>query len=144
MHDRISRILERKGRDVATTAPGTSVVVAVEHMNVRHIGSLVVVDGSRLTGILTERDVLMRVVAAGRDPRVTMVAEVMTPDPVIVRPDMTIGDAMRLITERRCRHLPVVDETGLCGLISSGDLTSWVVRLREAEINDLQDYIRAV
>ena len=82
--------------------------------------------------------------AAGRDPRVTMVAEVMTPDPVIVRPDMTIGDAMRLITERRCRHLPVVDEAGLCGLISSGDLTSWVVRLREAEINDLQDYIRAV
>lgn len=144
MHDRISSVLARKGRDVATTDPGISVVLAVEHMNDRHIGALVVVDGPRLAGIFTERDVLVRVVAAGRDPRSTRVAEVMTPDPVIVRPETTISDAMRLITERRCRHLPVVDESGLCGLISSGDLTSWVVRLQELELNDLQDYIRAV
>ena len=89
----------------------------------------------------TERDVLVRVVAAGLDPQGTPVGEVMTRSPVAVRSGQTVGDAMRIITERRCRHLPVIDDNRLHGLISIGDLTSWLVRDQERTIADLHDYM---
>jgi CBS domain-containing protein len=147
MHDRIHHVLARKGHDVETVSPQTTVFVAVERMNERKIGALLVADRYRPDepyppiGIFTERDVLVRVVARGLDPKTTKVVDVMTRDLVTVRSDMTVNDAMRLVTEHRCRHLPVVDDAGLCGLISIGDLTSWMVRDHEQTIADLHDYI---
>lgn len=141
MHDPIAKILESKGSNVETIAPETAVLVAVQLMNTRKIGALVVTSRGRPVGIFTERDVLVRVVAAGLDPKTTPVNEVMTRNPVVVRPEVTVNEAMLVITDRRCRHLPVMDEGGLRGLISIGDLMSWVVRHQQRTIDDLHDYM---
>lgn len=143
MNDRISMVLEYKGRDVEVATPYTRVLDAVEHMNDRRVGSLVVLDDHRIVGIFTERDVLVRVVSRGLDPRSTLVGTVMTGDPITVRSDATIANALETITVQRCRHLPVVDAAGLEGLVSIGDLTSWMVRDQQRTIHDLHDYIRA-
>ena len=141
MNDPIASVLEQKGSDVVTVAPETTVLAAVHQMNERRIGALLVVERTRPVGIFTERDVLVRVVAAGLDPTSTPVGEVMTRSPVTVRSDVTVAQAMMVITEKRCRHLPVIDGTRLCGLISIGDLTSWLVRHQQRTIDDLHDYM---
>jgi CBS domain-containing protein len=141
MNDPIASVLEHKGDDVVTVSPETAVLAAVQQMNDRRIGALLVVERGRPVGIFTERDVLVRVIAAGLDPRSTPVGEVMTRNPVVIRSDVTVAQAMVVITERRCRHLPVVDGTRLRGLISIGDLTSWVVRDQQRTIEDLHDYM---
>jgi CBS domain-containing protein len=141
MNDPIAKVLEGKGSSVETVSPQTMVLVAVHRMNERKIGALLVTERDRPIGIFTERDVLVRVVAAGLDPTTTPVSEVMTRNPVVVRPECSVGEAMMVITERRCRHLPVMDERGLLGLISIGDLTSWVVRNQQRTIEDLHDYM---
>jgi CBS domain-containing protein len=141
MNDPISSVLDLKGNDVVTVAPETTVLIAVQQMNNRKIGALLVLERGRPVGIFTERDVLVRVVAAGLDPETTPVSEVMTRGPVVVRSDVTVGEAMMVITQKRCRHLPVVDDTKLRGLISIGDLTSWLVRHQQRTIDDLHDYM---
>ena len=141
MNAPLANVLALKGNDVVTVAPETTVLVAVQQMNDRKIGALLVLDRGRPVGIFTERDVLVRVVAAGLDPKGTPVGEVMTRSPVAVRSATTVGEAMRIITERRCRHLPIVDDSRLLGLISIGDLTSWLVRDQERTIADLHDYM---
>ena len=141
MNDPISSVLDLKGNDVVTVAPETTVLVAVQQMNDRKIGALLVLERGLPVGIFTERDVLVRVVAAGLDPKGTPVGEVMTRNPVAVRSGQTVGDAMRIITEKRCRHLPIIDDNRLRGLISIGDLTSWLVRDQERTIADLHDYM---
>jgi CBS domain-containing protein len=141
MNDPIAKVLENKGDGVETVSPQTTVLTAVQRMNERKIGALLVTERDRPIGIFTERDVLVRVVAAGLDPKTTPVTEVMTRNPVVVRPDVTVAEAMLVITRRRCRHLPVIDERGLRGLISIGDLTSWVVRHQQRTIEDLHDYM---
>jgi CBS domain-containing protein len=143
MNDPIAKLLEHKGCAVETTISMASVAQAVEKMNLKRIGSLVVVDQGEVVGIFTERDVLVRVVACGLDPLVTLVAQVMTADPITVRPDTPMMAAMSIISDRRCRHLPVVGDTGLCGMISAGDLTSYLVRQQQRTIHDLEDFIRA-
>jgi CBS domain-containing protein len=141
MNDPIASVLARKGSDVETVPPETKVLAAVQRMNERKIGALLVTARGRPVGIFTERDVLVRVVAAGLDPNRTVVHEVMTKNPVVIRSDMTVNEAMRVITERRCRHLPVIDRGELRGLISIGDLMSWLVRDQQRTIEDLYDYV---
>ena len=141
MNAPLANVLALKGNDVVTVAPETTVLVAVQQMNDRKIGALLVLDRGQPVGIFTERDVLVRVVAAGLDPKRTPVGEVMTRSPVAVRSATTVGEAMRIITETRCRHLPIVDDSRLLGLISIGDLTSWLVRDQERTIADLHDYM---
>jgi CBS domain-containing protein len=141
MNDPIARVLESKGSSVETVSPDTTVLAAVRQMNERKIGALLVTERGRPIGIFTERDVLVRVVAAGLDPEMTPVKEVMTQNPVVVRSEVTVNEAMRVSTGRRCRHLPVIDDGGLRGLISIGDLTSWVVRHQQRTIDDLHDYM---
>jgi CBS domain-containing protein len=143
MTDPIAKLLEHKGCVVETTTSMASVAQAVEKMNARRIGSLVVVDRGQVVGIFTERDVLVRVVAVAMDPLVTPVRDVMTPDPITVRPETTMMAAMSIISDRRCRHLPVVGDHGLVGLISAGDLTGYLVRAQQRTIYDLEDFIRA-
>jgi CBS domain-containing protein len=148
MSDCIRTLLDEKGRDVVIVEPETTVSVAVQRMNQHRIGSVLVGDTYRPgqtyrpVGIFTERDVLARVVARGLDPVTTPVGEVMTRDPVTVHAELTIVEAMRVVTEKRCRHLPVVDDDGLCGLISIGDLMKWIVHDHERTIADLQDFIQ--
>ena len=107
-----------------------SVADAVAEMNRHRVGSVLVLDGGRLVGIFTERDVLRRVVGATVDPKRTLVADVMTAGVITISPDVTIEDTMVLFTEKRCRHLPVVDNGKLVGTISIGDVTRWMADSR--------------
>ncbi len=137
----ICHVLAYKGHHIETIEPGASVLEAVQRMNARGIGSLIVTNGAGPVGIFTERDVLVRVVAAQADPRTLEVGQVMTTDLVTIDPMTSVAEAMSLITERRCRHLPVVDDGKLIGMVSSGDLTAWLTRDQQQTIYDLTDYI---
>jgi CBS domain-containing protein len=143
MNEPITCVLQIKGQTVETASPATSASVAVERMNALHIGALVITDHDHVVGIFTERDVLTRIVGAGLDPRSTSISQVMTNDPVTVRPTATVSEALHVMTNRRCRHLPVIEDSRLHGLVSIGDLISWIVRVQERTIYDLHDYIRA-
>jgi CBS domain-containing protein len=141
MTARVEHILRIKGNDIHSIAETASVADAVDVMNVHRIGSVLVRDGSELHGIISERDVLHRVISEGRDPRSTFVYEVMTRKLWTVAPDTPIPEAMALISQMRCRHLPVMDGDALVGLVSIGDLTAWMVRELKMEIVDLACYI---
>jgi CBS domain-containing protein len=143
MYDRVRSILAIKGTTVYASTPTTTVFAAIAAMNERRIGALVVIEAGAPIGILTERDILVRLLAAELDPKVTPVARVMTRDLITVRSDTSVAEAMQIMTEHRCRHLPVTDDGELRGLISIGDLTNWVVRDQQRRIDDLHDFIRA-
>ena len=141
MLDTLSAILNEKGTAVHAVEPSASVLDAVKKMNEERIGALLVIEGSKPVGIFTERDVLTRVVDKSRDPGGTRVEEVMSTEVVAVSPKTTVDEAMAVITERRCRHLPVLDDGRLEGMVSIGDLTRWVTRKQRYEIQDLVNFI---
>lgn len=141
MHTQLAVLVERKGPAVHAVPPSATVLDAVRGMNREKIGALLVRDGERVVGIFTERDVLTRVIDRGLDPAATRVAEVMTSSLVTVGPRTTVGEAMAVVTEKRCRHLPVMDGDRLLGLVSIGDLTRWVTHHQAWHIEDLVRYI---
>lgn len=143
MNTPIAVLLSHKGSAIYSVAGRDTVAEAVEEMTARNIGSVIVLENGRLTGLLTERDILTRVVAAGRQPNLTCVADVMTRHPVVVSPRATVEEVMNLFTDKRCRQIPVVDDdTGcLSGLISIGDVTRWLVESQRHEVNHLRQYI---
>lgn len=137
MEDDIAAVLGAKDGWVHQVGPDDSVLEAVRRMNIASVGSLVVVDNDELLGIFTERDVLVRLVEQRRDPATTPVREVMTEDPLCVGPDTSIEDTMILMTENHCRHVPVVADGELHGLVSIGDLIRWTVRDRDVRLDRL-------
>jgi CBS domain-containing protein len=120
--------------------PNTSITECVRKMTAEKIGALVVMEGERLVGIFTERDALNKVLAAGLEPATTKVSEVMTRDPYCISPTTTVGDAMELVTKRRFRHLPIVKNGKVLAVISSGDLTHWLVKDQVGEVQELVDF----
>lgn len=134
-------ILDRKGTDVATIRHDASVLDAAGVMNGRRIGAVVVVNGDRVVGIFTERDILCRVVAEQRAPSDTIVESVMTSPMAVCRRDTTIVECRALMTTKRIRHLPVVEEGKLYGIISAGDILAREVVDQQATIEYLQDYL---
>jgi CBS domain-containing protein len=134
----LSSIFE-EGEAIHSVGPDTQVTECVRLMTAKKIGALVVMDGERLIGIFTERDALTKVLAGGLDPRSTKVSEVMTQDPYCIAPTTTVGDAMELVTKRRFRHLPIVENGKVLALISSGDLTHWLVKDQIGEVQELVD-----
>ncbi len=134
-------LLEHKGTTVHAVAPDASVRAAVGVLNANNIGALLVMNGTHLLGVFTERDVLRRVVGEHRDPDTTKVGDVMTHEIVVMRPSATVQDAMAVVSERRCRHLPIVEGGSVLGVISAGDLNHWLIRNRDVEIEQLVDYI---
>jgi CBS domain-containing protein len=124
---------------VHSVAPNTLVTECVRTMTAKKIGALVVMDGERLVGIFTERDALNKVLAAGLEPGKTKVSEVMTKDPFSIPPTTTVGEAMELVTSRRFRHLPIVKNGKVLAVISSGDLTHWLVKDQVGEVQELVD-----
>lgn len=141
MNAPVSAILDRKGRNVFSVAPNVSVAEAVTEMNLHRVGSVLVLDGARLVGIFTERDVLRRIVGAGLDPHRVSVEKVMTTEVITISPEATIEDTMALFTEKRCRHLPVMERGELVGTISIGDVTRWISDHHQAEAENLKNYI---
>jgi len=143
MNTPIAVLLSHKGNAVFSVAGLDTVAEAVCEMSNRNVGSVVVLENGRLIGLLTERDVLTRVVAAGRQPDLTCVADVMTRHPIIVSPRATVEAVMTLFTEKRCRQIPVIEEDSdrMIGLISIGDVTRWLVESQRNEVNHLRQYI---
>lgn len=141
MNAAITAILDRKGSNVYSVSPSVTVCDAVAEMNRQRVGSVLVLEGGRLVGIFTERDVLRRVVGAGVDPRTTKIAEVMTRDVITITPETTIEETMRIFTEKRCRHLPVCENDRLVGTISIGDITRWMSDAHRFEAEHLKNYI---
>lgn len=138
---RIRDVLRRKGKDVYSVGPLATVIDAVNVMNDHHVGSVLVVEGGYPVGIFSERDVLVRVVAAHRDPRQTLIRDVMTTRLHTATPDDTLLDVMRLMTERRCRHVPVMEGELLLGLVSIGDITKATQHNLRLEVRELSSYI---
>lgn len=141
MNAPISAILDRKGRNVFSVLPTMSIHDAVAEMNRHRVGSVLVIENGKLVGIFTERDVLRRVVGAGIDPKRSLVSEVMTSGVITVEPDATVEETMRIFTEKRCRHLPVLEQGRLVGTISIGDITRWMSDAHRAEAEHLKNYI---
>ena len=137
----ISALLARKGSAVHTIAPTLSIFEAVAEMNRLRIGAIVILDGGKLAGMFTERDVMRRVVADGIDAKTVRVSEVMTRDVLTAAPEATIEEVAELFTEKRFRHLPVVANGQLVGLISIGDISGWVADAHRAEAEHLRNYI---
>jgi CBS domain-containing protein len=141
MEHQIKAVLIHKGPEIYTISPESTVMDAVHKMNERKIGALLVVEGNKPAGMFTERDILKRVVGSGKDPAATPVREVMSAEVVAVHPEATVEEAMAVMTERRCRHLPVLEGDEIVGLVSIGDLTRWVSRRQATHIKDLVAYI---
>jgi CBS domain-containing protein len=141
MNTPISALLERKSAGVHAVNQAMTVAEAVAEMNRHRVGSIVVMDGDRLAGIFTERDVLKRIVGAGLDPKTARVADVMTANLVTVSPETTVQEVMELFTEKRCRHLPVLADGRMVGLISIGDVSRWMVDVHRTECEHLKNYI---
>jgi CBS domain-containing protein len=138
---RLAEILDEKGSNVFTIDAGASVFEAVQRMVEENIGSLLVTERGEIAGIVTERDYLRRVTLEGRTDRETAVREIMSKPIIAVAPDTTVDEGMALMTDRRVRHLPVVDEGAVVGLVSIGDLVKFTADRRASEIRLLTDYI---
>ena len=141
MNTSLNKVLEQKGKQVYVTSSSQSILSAIKTMQERKVGALLVVDDGKPVGIFTERDVMTRVVACECNPAETTVSEVMTSNLVAVGPDTTVQQAMAIVTEKRVRHLPVMTGDELLGVVSSGDLTHWVVKSQSYEIENLVRYI---
>ena len=138
---RVIDLLRAKGRGVHTVSPAATVYEAVDRMVRHNVGSLLVGEGDEIHGIITERDYLREIVLKGRTSRETPVKEVMTSRVVCVGPDDTIEGCMAIMTEKRIRHLPVLEDGRLAGLISIGDVVKQLSMDQRAEIRYLTDYI---
>jgi CBS domain-containing protein len=137
----LGEILREKGGKVHTTDPEATVLEAVELMADNHIGALLVGTDGEPVGILSERDVMMRVILDRRDPAATKVGDVMTREVVCAEPATPGEEAMAIMTERRCRHLPVVSGGRVVGVVSIGDLVRCAARDYEFEVRMLIDYV---
>jgi CBS domain-containing protein len=141
MNTSITTILAGKSRALHAVPTSVTVLEAVQKMNQHKVGAVLVMNGGKLAGIFTERDVMTRVIAANCDPKTTPIAQVMSADVLTIPPATTVQQVMDIFADKRCRHLPVVQGDELVGLISIGDVSRWVANAHRAEAESLRQYI---
>jgi len=137
----VRHLLQSKGSEVYAIAPEAPVLDAIRHMAERRVGALVVMKGDELAGIVSERDYARKVILQGRSSAQTAVADIMSGSPLTVSPETDVFDCMRMCTERRVRHLPVIEGGRVVGVISIGDLVKAVIDTQAEQIEQLQRYI---
>jgi CBS domain-containing protein len=137
----VSELLRQKGTTVHTIAPSASVLEAARLMNQHRIGSLLAIEGERLVGIITERDLLMQVIAEERSPAGTMVRQVMTGQVLTCTPQTSLDEVRKVMREKRIRHMPVVDQGRIAGMVSIGDVIAAEERTLVETIGYLEAYI---
>lgn len=137
----VKQLLEAKGHDVLSIDPDASVLDAVKLMAEKGVGALTVMEGSALVGIITERDYARKIILKGRSSDTTTVREVMTPEIITTSAGESVEKCMNVMTDSRIRHLPVVDDGVLTGIISIGDLVKAVIADQKEEIEQLEHYI---
>ena len=139
--DTIDSVLKLKGRQLWSVAPTATVYEAIKTMSDKGVGALLVLTDGRLEGIITERDYARKVILLDRSSKQTAVREIMTSPVLTVTPKDTVEECMRLMTEHRTRHLPVLERDRVVGMISIGDLVNWIITAHEETIGHLQSYI---
>ncbi|HSU59667.1 MAG TPA: CBS domain-containing protein [Bryobacteraceae bacterium] len=140
--DPVSLVLKQKNERIWSIAPTATVYEALSVMAEKEIGSLVVMEGGRMVGLISERDYARKVILRGRSSKETTVDEIMTSPAVTIDPSSSVDDAMRIMTENRVRHLPVIDsKAAVLGIVSIGDLVKWIITSHEQTIEQLQSYI---
>ena len=137
----VKQILDTKGYAVWSIHPQESVLAAIQQMAEKEVGALVVLEGEALVGIISERDYARKVILKGRSAHETAVQDIMTPNVICARLDQSIEECMSIVTERRIRHLPVLDRGRLVGLISIGDLVKMIIAEQQFMIEQLAHYI---
>src|SRR5664279_5426774 len=137
----IDAILGQKGGEIFSVSPDATVFEAVSLMAEKNVGALLVVHEGRLAGLVSERDYTRKVMLRGKRSRETQVREIMSSDLTIVTPREPVENCLRMMTEKRVRHLPVVEGDMLRGMISIGDLVKWVIASQSAAIAHLANYI---
>lgn len=137
----VKDILRKKSSDIYSIAPKSTVYEAIEQMAEKNVGALLVMQNDRLEGIISERDYRNKVILKGRTSKTTPVRDIMTSDLITVKPADNIHTCMELMTENHIRHLPVMDEGKLVGVISIGDVVKSVIEAQKAEIESMRDYI---
>lgn len=137
----VKHLLDTKGREIISIVSDASVFEAIKLMADRSIGSLLVMDGDVLRGIVTERDYARKVIIKGRASETTPVADIMTTDLVTASPDQTVNHCMTLMSGKRIRHLPVIVDNKVAGIISIGDLVQAIISDQQEEIEQLEQYI---
>ncbi len=137
----ISEVLAAKAGPLWTITPDTTVYDAIKLMADRNIGAVLVMEGTKLKGILTERDYTRKVALKGKSSKETRVREIVDGSPVTVSPHHTVEHGMRLMTESRVRHLPVLRDDETVGIVSIGDLVNWIIGAQDATITQLEGYI---
>jgi CBS domain-containing protein len=141
MYATVDAILKQKGSRVWTIPGDVNVFEAIQLMAARNIGALVVVSADKLEGIFTERDYTRKVALYGKSPKDTLVSDIISHQICVASPESTIEECMRLMTTNRVRHLPVLNDEQLVGLVSIGDLVNWIITSQRVEIDQLQNYI---
>ncbi len=135
----LSTLLEEHKPAIHSVSPDISITECVRRMNDLNIGAMLVMEDHQLLGIFTERDAITKVLGAGLEPSRTKVSAVMSQNPVCVTPSTTLDEAMAIVSNRRIRHLPVVQDGNVLAMVSSGDLTHWLVEDRPGDIRELVD-----
>ena len=138
---KVKNILDVKGRSVFSVEPTVMVLKAIELMCEKNIGGLLIVENGKLAGIFTERDYARKLILKGKSSKDTPIGELMTPNPFTVSPESSIDDCMKMMTDKKIRHLPVVEEGNLIGMISIGDVVRQVIDEQKSIIEHLESYI---
>ena len=140
-NDTISEILNHKGTNAWVISPDSTVFDAVQLMSDKNVGALLVTEGTKLVGIISERDYTRKVVLKGKSSKETLVREILSGNVIHVSPATSVEDCMRLMTDHRIRHLPVLEEDRIVGIVSIGDLVNWIISAQTTRISQLQTYI---
>ena len=134
-------VLKQKDQNVWSVSPDACVYDAIEIMAEKYVGALMVVFEGVLVGVVSERDYARKVILQGKSSKETLVKEIMTSPAIFVTPDQTVEDGMRIMTDKHIRHLPVVEEGILLGVVSIGDLVKWMISAQQQTISQLHSYI---
>lgn len=137
----ISSLLHHKGATVWSIAPDAAVFDAIKLMADKNIGALLVMSGGRLAGVFTERDYARKIALHGKSSKHTLVNEVLSSTVTTVGPGEPIEECMKLMTEKRVRHLPVMEGDNVVGIVSIGDLVNWIISTQDATIEQMEQYI---
>jgi CBS domain-containing protein len=140
LEDTVRAVLDHKGGQIWYVSPETSVYEALEIMDRNDIGAVLVMSGHRLLGIFSERDYSRKVILKGKASKATLVGEIMS-GTAVVEPQRSVEECMRLMTEFRIRHLPVIEDEIVVGVVSIGDLVNWTIHRQEEQIQHLHHYI---
>lgn len=139
----VSQVLAHKPSEVFSVSPQTTVFEALEVMMNKNISALLVMEGSELKGIFTERDYARKIVLKGKSSRDTPVSEIMTANLITINPQDSIDHCMNIMTEKHIRHLPVIDNNTVCGIISIGDAVKSIIEVQRSTIEQLETYINS-